>query len=119
MVPTDILSTIEIWKNIKMHPCLPKHQDLTLWVFLRMLWQKLLDVYIAPNGPREVNLPSEICDQLLSAPCTSLSPDPALLEPAVEIMFELMEESMLVPFLYSVAPSGGPGTAASPRTSYE
>lgn len=87
--------------------------------YVRMLWQKLLDAYIAQNAPREVNLPSDVRDHLLSLPCTHLPPDPAALEPAVKIIFELMDESVLVPFLNSVAPSRGPETVASPWTSNE
>src|SRR5271156_743550 len=32
--------------------------------YVKMLWQKLLDAYIAPNGAREVNLPSNVRDRL-------------------------------------------------------
>ncbi|PVH84501.1 hypothetical protein DL98DRAFT_349537, partial [Cadophora sp. DSE1049] len=87
--------------------------------YVRMLWQKLLDAYIAPNGPREVNLPSNIRDHLLSQPCEHSPPDPAELDPAVKIIYELMDESVLVPFLNSVAPSRGPETYSSPWTSDE
>lgn len=87
--------------------------------YVRMLWQKLLDAYIAPNGPREVNLPSNIRDHLLSQPCEHSPPDPAVLDPAVKIIYELMDESVLVPFLNSVAPSRGPETYSSPWTSDE
>src|SRR6266536_2362085 len=48
--------------------------------YVRMLWQKLLDAYIAPNGPREVNLPSDVRNRLLYLPCTDNPPDPAELE---------------------------------------
>ncbi|KAE9377792.1 regulator of G protein signaling superfamily [Stipitochalara longipes BDJ] len=86
---------------------------------VRILWQKLLDNYITPNAPREVNLPSDIRDHLLSLPCTDLPPDPIALEPAVKIVYELMDESVLVPFLNSVAPSRGPETVSTPWTSNE
>ena len=76
-------------------------------VYVRMLWQKLLDAYIAPNGPREVNLPSAVRDRLLSLPCVAASPDPIELGPAVRIVYELMDESVLVPFLNAVAPLRG------------
>jgi hypothetical protein len=88
-------------------------------VYVRMLWQKLLDAYIAPNGPREVNLPSAVRDRLLSLPCVAAPPDPNELLPAVGIVFELMDESVLVPFLNSVAPSRGPESFTSPWTSNE
>ncbi|KAH8772167.1 hypothetical protein BGZ57DRAFT_764418 [Hyaloscypha finlandica] len=86
---------------------------------VRNLWQKLLDNYVTPNAPREVNLPSDIRDHLLSLPCADLPPDPIALEPAVKIVYELMDESVLVPFLNSVAPSRGTETVSSPWTSNE
>lgn len=76
--------------------------------YIRMLWQKLLDAYITPNGPREVNLPGHVRDRLLSLPYKTTVPDAAELEPAAQIIFELMDESVLVPFLNSVAPSRAP-----------
>jgi len=87
--------------------------------YVRMLWQRLVDAYIAPNGPREVNLPSDVRDRLLSLPYTHTPPDPAELDPAVKIIYELMDESVLVPFLNSVAPSRGPESFSSPWTSNE
>jgi len=100
-------------------PTTPASQESPSPEYVRMLWQKLLDAYIAQNAPREVNLRSDVRDHLLSLPCTDLPPDPAALEPAVKIIFELMDESVLVPFLNSVAPSRGPETVASPWTSNE
>lgn len=73
--------------------------------FVSLLWQKLLDAYIAPSGPREVNLPAAIRDRLLSLPYTSTAPDPAELEPAAKLIYKLMDESVLHPFLTSVAPT--------------
>ncbi len=87
--------------------------------YVRMLWQKLLDAYIEPNGPREVNLPSDVRDHLLSLHREHHPPDPTELDPAVKIIYELMDESVLVPFLNSVAPSRGPETYSSPWTSDE
>jgi len=85
--------------------------------YVKMLWQKLLDAYIAPNGPREVNLPSDVRDRLMKMPNTLIPPHPSELEPAVKIIFELMDESVLVPFLNSVTPLRGPETIATPWTS--
>lgn len=85
--------------------------------YVRMLWQKLLDAYITPNGPREVNLPSNVRDHLLALPSTVFPPDPLELEPAVKIIYELMDESVLVPFLNSVAPSRGSHTYTDPSAS--
>lgn len=81
--------------------------------YVRMLWRKLLDAYITPNGPREVNLPSAVRDHLVSLPIES-PPDPAELDTAVRIIYELMDESVLVPFLNSVAPTRGPESYSLP-----
>jgi hypothetical protein len=70
---------------------------------LRSLWQKIMHVYIIPSGPREVNLPSRVRDRLLGL---STSPDPPSaceLDEAVSIVYELMNDSVLVPFLAAMA----------------
>ncbi|CAG1983546.1 unnamed protein product [Fusarium graminearum] len=69
-----------------------------------VLWEKLMQVYIIPCAPREVNLPARIRDQLLGLPCGPSPPHPAQLEEAGRILYELMNDSLLVPFLQSVAP---------------
>jgi hypothetical protein len=97
-------------------PSTPLSPDTPDFEYVRMLWTKLLDAYIAPNAPREVNLPSDVRDHLLSLPCTDTPPDAIALDPAVKIIYELMEESVLVQFLNSIAPSRGP---ESPWTSNE
>jgi hypothetical protein len=84
--------------------------------YVRMLWQKLLDAYITPNGPREVNLPSDVRDRLLSLPTAFIPPDAAELEPAVRIIYELMDESVLVPFLNSIAPPRSSDVSMTPWT---
>ncbi|KAG9239590.1 hypothetical protein BJ875DRAFT_365177 [Amylocarpus encephaloides] len=85
--------------------------------YVRMLWQKLLDAYIVPNGPREVNLPSNVRDHLVSLPCQQTPPEPSELDHAVKIIYELMEESVLVPFLNSLAPARTSESHLSPWTS--
>jgi len=87
--------------NDPLTPISPTNPD---YEYVRMLWKRLIDAYIVPNGPREVNLPSAVRDRLLSLPCIERPPNAAELEPAVKIIFELMDESVLVPFIYSVAP---------------
>ncbi len=71
--------------------------------YVKMLWKRLLAAYITPNGPREINLPSDVRDGLLSLPNHTTPPSPSLLEPAVKIIYDLMDESVLVPFLNSLA----------------
>lgn len=85
--------------------------------YVRMLWQKLTDAYLTPNGPREVNLPSNVRDKILCLNGTKTPPHSDNLDEAVKIVYELMNESVLVPFLNSVAPLRGDGTVVSPWTS--
>ncbi|KAH8799039.1 RGS domain-containing protein [Xylogone sp. PMI_703] len=75
--------------------------------YIRMLWQNLLDTYIAQNSPREVNLPSEIRDELVSLANAFIPPHPSHLDQAVKVVYDLMDESVFVPFLNSVTPSHG------------
>jgi hypothetical protein len=72
--------------------------------YVLMLWQRLVEAYIAPNGPREVNLPSDIRDSILALSRSDVPPHPASLDPAVGKVYELMEDSVLVPFLNSFYP---------------
>jgi len=74
-------------------------------IYVKMLWQRLLEAYIVPNGAREVNLPSDVRDPLLALCNSSLPPHPSALEPAVTSVHKLMEESVLVPFINSLYPS--------------
>jgi hypothetical protein len=85
--------------------------------YVKMLWQKLVDAYIIPNGPREVNLPSDVRDTLLGLPCSYTPPHPSVLEPSVKIIYELMDESVLVPFLNSVTSLRGPQSCTTPWAS--
>ena len=63
-------------------------------------WRKIIDVYLSPGSLREINLPSEERDQLLHVPYTVRPPPPELLEPAVKRMYDLMQESLWMPFLH-------------------
>ncbi|KAI5199461.1 regulator of G protein signaling superfamily [Aureobasidium subglaciale] len=73
--------------------------------YVKELWVRLMEAYIQPNGSREVNLPSQVRDPILGhKPANTLPPEPSVLEPAVSKTYELMEESVLVPFLNSVYP---------------
>lgn len=67
-------------------------------------WDKLMEVYIVPCAPREVNIPARVRDHLLSLPRGPSPPHPVELEEAGQIIYELMNDSLLLPFLQSVAP---------------
>jgi Regulator of G protein signaling domain len=86
-------------------------------VFMRGLWHKLMHAYILPNGPREVNLPSDVRHELISQDESILPPEPDCLNMAVDKVHELMEESVLVPFLNSAAaPHLHPGPESMPSS---
>ncbi|KAI1323847.1 regulator of G protein signaling superfamily [Xylariaceae sp. FL0255] len=69
------------------------------------LWEKIMEAYIVPGAPREVNIPSPVRHHLLQLAYTTSPPiNPAELDEAVHIIRELMTDSVLVPFLESVAP---------------
>ncbi|KAI0556282.1 hypothetical protein F4679DRAFT_578408 [Xylaria curta] len=69
------------------------------------LWEKIIRGYILPGAPREVNIPAPVRDRLLGLIYTvSTPPDPTELDEAVGIVRELMNDSVLVPFLESVVP---------------
>ncbi|KAH9808849.1 Regulator of G protein signaling domain [Teratosphaeria destructans] len=72
--------------------------------YVQALWQRLVDAYIRPNGSREVNLPSGVRDPILDLRPSELPPAPEELDSAVAKIYELMEESVLVPFLNSAYP---------------
>lgn len=77
---------------------------------LRMLWQRLLMAYILPGAPREINLSSEVRNQLLAYRDVAMPPTPDTLNSAVKRIHDLMEESIFLPFLnsHTVSPSMGP-----------
>ncbi|KAE9962106.1 hypothetical protein BLS_000818 [Venturia inaequalis] len=72
--------------------------------YVSSLWQKLLDAYIVPNGPREVNIPSCVREGLIAHSNDAVPPHHLVLDTAVQKVYELMEESVLVPFLNSFYP---------------
>ncbi|KAF5698036.1 hypothetical protein FMUND_15212 [Fusarium mundagurra] len=63
------------------------------------LWEDLLGTYILPNGDREVNLPCEVRTRLLGLHSSSLPPHPSELDDVIQIVLELMEDSILPGFL--------------------
>lgn len=75
--------------------------------YMCSLWIRLMDAYIVPCAPREVNLPCPVRDRLLDQPCSSTPPHPSRLDEAAQIIYELMNDSVLVPFLESVGAAYG------------
>ena len=68
-----------------------------------LLWEKLMQEYIIPEAPREINLPCQVRDQLLDLPFSS-PPNPSSLDEAVRTVYELINDSVLVDFIDSRAP---------------
>ncbi|KAL4868788.1 hypothetical protein BDV12DRAFT_185671 [Aspergillus spectabilis] len=66
---------------------------------LRMLWQRLLSAYIIPGSPREINVSSEVRDDILRHANASIPPPPSMLDAAVKLVHDLMDESIFMPFL--------------------
>ena len=87
--------------------------------YVRMLWQRLIDAYIIPDGPREINLPSDVRDTLLSISNHKTPPKPETLNAAVKIIYNLMEESVLISFLNEVPSSKGRQTNHSRQKTSE
>ncbi|KAF4448249.1 hypothetical protein F53441_8325 [Fusarium austroafricanum] len=75
---------------------LRRHYD-----FQQELWEDLLSTYILPNGDRELNLPCEVRARLLGLRSSSLPPHPSELDEVIQIVLELMEDSILPGFLKS------------------
>ncbi|MCJ1467812.1 hypothetical protein MMC07_006437 [Pseudocyphellaria aurata] len=86
---------------------MPMRSECEQCTFLRKLWQRLLNAYIIPDGAREINIPSNIRDRLLSLPNHTSPPAPDVLDAAVKIIFDLMEESVLASFLNQAPSSRG------------
>jgi hypothetical protein len=91
-------------KMVNRHPGSPISPLSDECAYVLMLWRRLIDAYIRESGPREVNLPAEVRDNLLSLSESYVPPHPSALESAVSKIYELMEESVLVSFLNSVSP---------------
>ncbi|KAL6714865.1 hypothetical protein ACLMJK_007125 [Lecanora helva] len=76
--------------------------------YVTMLWERLINAYIIPDGPREINLPSDVRDTLLSlSNNNNMPPRPEMLDPAVKIIYNLMEESVLISFLNEIPSTKG------------
>lgn len=66
------------------------------------IWRRLIGTYITPLGPREVNLPGPVRDRLLAREQSPSPPNPSELHEAVTIVYELMNDSVLLSFVDSV-----------------
>jgi len=76
----------------------PDHEDI---IRLKMLWQRILTTYITPSAPYEINISSNARESLISHYDDSPPPPPETLQPALNMMNELMGGAMFVEFLQS------------------
>ncbi|OKL58886.1 hypothetical protein UA08_05651 [Talaromyces atroroseus] len=83
---------------------------------LIILWRRLLSAYIVPGAPREINLSSAVRDALLANAHATKPPRPEVLDAAVRIMHDLMEESIFIHFVNSQ--SFGPHVPSSMDNPY-
>ena len=65
---------------------------------LQQEWLRILDVYVKPGAPREINLPAIERDTLVDLPYQMRPPDPETLQPSIKRMRDLMGESIFIPF---------------------
>src|SRR5262249_6672508 len=65
-------------------------------------WTRLLDIYIRPGAPREINLPAEERDALVHRGYDLRPPLPDSLDAAVKRMYDLMSDSIFIPFCNSL-----------------
>lgn len=92
------------------------YADPTRTQHLCMLFQRILTAYIIPASPREINVSSEVRDDLLSHSNSLTPPRPETLDSAVKRMRDLMEESIFIPFLKSQSPPPIPYSAYDEST---
>ncbi|KAI9733237.1 MAG: hypothetical protein M1834_003321 [Cirrosporium novae-zelandiae] len=84
------------------------------WYQARRQWWRLLNAYIVPGSPREVNLTADVRDALLALPYDVMPPPPEALDGARKLAQELMDESIFVPFLNSRTSFSAPQSYTSP-----
>lgn len=61
-----------------------------LSVTVMMDWTRVLDVYIKPGAPREINIPAEERDQLTGYPYGPTLPPPEVLDMSIKLMYDPM-----------------------------
>jgi len=71
---------------------------------LQQEWTRILDIYIKPGAPQEINLPSEERDDLLDWPFNVKPPPPEALDPSIKRMHDLMSDSIFIPFCNNFRP---------------
>ncbi|RAK98379.1 regulator of G-protein signaling domain-containing protein [Aspergillus ibericus CBS 121593] len=86
---------------------------------LQMLWQRLLTAYILPGSPREINVSSEVRDDILRHTNFPIPPPPDCLNTAVKLVHDLMEESIFLPFLNAHASTAHVLPLSEPLFSHE
>jgi hypothetical protein len=102
---TDVDRYTERYKNLAAGIDAKVEADFEELSLLHSLWQRMMETYIKPNGQREVNLPSDVRDHLLSAKAENgMPPGPEKLTEARQRIFDLMDESVLMTFITEVTP---------------
>lgn len=71
---------------------------------LKEMWTRMILLYIAPSSPKELNIPGDIRAGLIPHNKNAIPPSPKLLEAAVKKVTELIDDSILFPFLNEVQP---------------
>ncbi len=72
---------------------------------IRAQWQRLMETYILPCGNQALNLPSPTRDRLLAVPITAIPIYPPELDDTIAMVYEMISQSVLVPFLESAISS--------------
>ena len=75
------------------------------------LWEKLVQAYLVPCAPREINIPSYVRERLLDLQPSQMPPRPEELAEAVDAVEDLMNNSVFLPFLQSLT-SPSPDSAS-------
>lgn len=65
-------------------------------------WTRILEIYVKPGAPREINLPAEERDELIEQTYDLKPPRPESLDAAVKRMYDLMSDSIFIPFCNSL-----------------
>ena len=77
---------------------------------LSKLWARLVNSYLERETPREINIPSAVRDQLLSYAADAEPPPPEVLDPAIKVVYDLMNESVLMTFIHELSPRKPPSS---------